>query len=365
MQSVLHKFLQSLAAIVFLKFLLQLAFMKQTEMFTSIVVYVQYIHPIRLFLQINEYLCFLFIFFITSLYFIKHFIIKPTFITNILSIIYFMIGIALIGFLKLTIGEFNPFTVGFIQGKNTIDESQSTNKIKIVDYSTQYGCPNALFYYLVLFINLILVRSFSYVKKTDDLIQTKLPSINELKKSAVIKKRRLSIDEDDFTQARRKSVNDLDFSYEDDEINKEKLKNTLVSQKRFDLYEKEFSDDDKSVENLSQADSETSNIKSSSSYIFLQKFEYVKKKSKISELLLKLKSNNMKLLKKNPQLVIFWMMTYRNFKNLSNVILVYFALIFFFSGYAFSTDLIFALLFGKIYSKFYFRVLERYLYHII
>jgi hypothetical protein len=270
-----------------------------------------------------------------------------------------MIGIALLGFLKLTIGEFNPFTIGFILDKNTNDESQSMNSIKIIDYSTQYGCPNGLFYFLVLFINLILVRSFSYVRKTDDLIETKLPSRNELKQSQFIKKRRKSVDENDFTQTRRKSLDNFDFSFDDDFENNNNLESNLVSQRKFDLFEKEFSDDDKSADNLSQVDSNTSNVRSSSSEVFLRKFEDIKRKSKISDLLLRLKSNTLKINKSKPQLVLFWMMTYKNFKHLSNSILIYVAIVLFFSGYAYSTDLIFALLFAKIYSKFYFRVLER------
>lgn len=364
MYSVLHKFLQNLAAVVFLKFLFQLAFIKQITMFTTIVVYFQDIYLIRIFLLINEYLCFSLLIILTILYFIKYFIIKPAFLTNLLSIIYFMIGAALLGFLKLTIGEYNPFTVGFILAQNTSEGSQPTNNIKIIDYSTQYGCPNGLFYYLILLLNLILVRCFSYVRKTDDLIETKLPSRNELKQSQFIKKRRKSIDEYNFTETRRKSLDNLDFSFED-EYTPNKLESNLVSQRKFDLFEKEFSDDEKSADNLSQVDSNTSDVKSSSSNIFLKKFENVNKKSKVSDLLLRLKSNNLKIMKNKPQMVMFWMITYNNFKHLSNSILFYVAFIFFFSGYAYSTDLIFALLFAKIYSKFYFRVLERYFFHQI
>ena len=76
-------------------------------------------------------------------------------------------------------------------------------------------------------------------------------------------------------------------------------------------------------------------------------------------ILLKLRNNDLSIQTKKPELVLFWMMTYTNFKRLSTVLTIYLALSLYFSGNAFTTDLLFAFLLGKIYSRFFFCVLER------
>ena len=131
----------------------------------------------------------------------------------------------------------------------------------------------------------------------------------------------------------------------------------MESTRKFELFEKEFSI--QSDENLSQADSNTSNVKSCTSILFLEKFELVKRPSSLLPLLLSLKANEVNLKKTEPQLVLFWMMTYQNFDKLSKILVIYLALTLYLSGNAFFTDLLFGFLLGKVFSRFYFRVLER------
>jgi fructose-specific component phosphotransferase system IIB-like protein len=270
------------------------------------------------------------------------------------------------GFAKLTLGELNPFTLGLLyEAKEYLGPETGVdyNIIRIRDYSTMYTSPNGYFFFFILLINLIGVRAFSQVKKEGDVIETKLPSRAEVKESRLVsRKRRRSIDEHDITQTRRKSV-DLNLLENSDDLEtplnlQESMHdNPLESTKKFELFEKEFSV--QSPENLSQADSNTTNVKSSSSMVFLEKFEKLKKPSSIIGILLKLKENELCIQLKEPKLVLFWMMTYTNFKRLSTILTIYTAVILYASGNAFTSDLMVAFLLSKVYARFYFQVLER------
>ena len=368
MTSVLHLFLQSLSAVIFLVFILQLAFISQSTMYLSTIGWVQSFEPVQMILTVNKLICFLLLFVISILYIIKTVLMKPAYLQMVTTMVYFALGMALLGFTKLTIGEHNPYTLGFLRKHESLVGEDSTlpfNPIKIKDYSTQYSCPNGPFYFLILLINLIAVRSFSKTKKTGDLIETKLPSRTELNESEVVRttrKRRKSIEINDLVQKRRKSIDNLD-DLENDlnqglTSNQPSFRNNEITpQKKFDLFEKEFSV--QSADNISQADSDTTNVKSSSSLVFLEKFEQLKRKSAITIVLLKLKDNVLNIQKSEPKPVLFWMMTYQNFKSLSNLIMVFVGATLYLSGNAFLTDIIFAIVFAKSFSRFYFRVLER------
>ena len=360
MKSVLHQFFQSISAVLFLGFILQLSFISHAQIYFWIVGLIHSSTIFTYFILIQKLLIIAFIFALFFAFIIKHLVISPSFLKTLTNLIYFALGLGLMGFAKLVLGELNPFTLGFMfKNKNIWGEELATdyNIIRIRDYSTMYSSPNGYFYFFILVVNLIGVRAFSKVKKEGDLIETKLPSRAEIKESRIVsRKRRRSIDEHDLTETRRKSV-DLDDmttpihqveSYPD---------NPLESTKKFDLFEKEFSV--QSPENLSQADSDTTNVKSSSSMVFLEKFEKLKKPSSIISILLRLKENELAIQTKEPQPVLFWMMTYSNFKKLCTLLTIYFAIIFYFSGNAFFTDLMIGFLISKIFIRFYFTVLER------
>jgi hypothetical protein len=289
--------------------------------------------------------------------FIKNFIITPSYLKNISSLVYLSLGIALMGFTKLILGELNPFTMGFLEERSSMmgkDVPYDHNIIRIRDYSTMYTSPNGYFYYFILLVNLIGVRAFSKVKKTGDPIQTKVTSRAE-PRNQEFRKRRLSIDEEeleeDDPENPKKNITDSNVQ----NVNNV---NTMESGKKFELFEKEFSV--QSPMNLSQADSNTTNVKSSSSMVFLEKFEQLKKPSSIISILLKLKNNSLSIQTNEPSLVIFWMMTYKNYIRLSTILVVYVALSLFFSGNAFTTDILFGFILAKAFSRFYFHVLERY-----
>lgn len=364
MTSILHQFLQSISAVVFLAFILQVCFISQSTLYLKFIGYIHSFTPLAYVLLINKFAAILLIFILTLLVFLKSVIFSPSYLKNISAFVYFCLGFALLGFVKLTLGELNPFTLGFIEKEGTIigeDVAFDHNLIRIRDYSTMYGAPNGYFYYFILLVNLIGVRAFSQVKKTGDPIDTKLPSRAEIKESQVVgRKRRRSIDEHDLTETRRKSV-DLMDSGQDlkqplgtfDSIDA----NPIESTRKFELFEKEFSV--QSPENLSQADSDTTNVKSSSSMVFLEKFEKLRKPSSIISILLRLKDNSLGINRKEPKLVIFWLMTYQNFRRLTGLLLTYVGLSLLLSGNTFTSDLVFAFLIAKVFSRFYFRVLER------
>jgi hypothetical protein len=276
------------------------------------------------------------------------------------------LGMALMGFAKLTLGELNAFTLGFVEKNKTLVGSEVAtefNVIRIRDYSTMYSSPNGYFFYLMLLVNLIGVRLFSNKNKTKKTIDTKLPSRAEFKidKNTKKNKRRGSIDEkdldgidhskDDFN---RKSNSDIEANLGKVDSDREL---GLESSRKFELFEKEFSLH--SNENLSQADSNTTNIKSSTSKSFLEGFHKVQRPSSIINILLRFQMNPLDLEKKNPELLFFWMIKYPSYKKLTNIVILYVAASLYFSGNAFLTDLVFGFLLSKIYSRFYFKVLER------
>ena len=360
MTSVLHQFLQSLSAVIFLGFIIQLSFISQSNLYLNFIGYLHSIFPLPQIFLINKIISILIIILLTFLIVIKSLVIKPSYLQNLSTLVYFALGLSLMGFSKLTLGEFNAFTVGFLKTNKTIfgkELMSDENLIKINDYSTMYASPNGYFYFFIMLVNLIGMRAFSKVKKAGDPIDTKLPSRAEFRESQVVsKKRRNSIDENDLVQTRRKSI-ELNQSGDHPLAFGSMRNDVLESNRKFELFEKEFSV--QSAENLSQADSNTTNVKSSSSMVFLEKFELLKKPASIISILLRLKDNDLCIQKKDPQLVIFWLMTYRNFKRLSSILLFYIASSLYLSGNAFTTDLLFAFLLGKIYSRFFFRVLER------
>ena len=339
---------------------MQLSFISQSNLYLNFIGNLHSIFPLAYIFLTCKIISVILIIILSFLFVLKNLVIKPSYLQNLSTFVYFGLGLALMGFSKLTLGEFNAFTVGFLKtNKNIFGEElmSEENFIRIKDYSTMYASPNGYFFYFILLVNLIGMRAFSKVKKVGDPIDTKLPSRAEFKESRVVQKnRRDSIDENDLVQTRRKSI-DINNSNDNPLAFGSMRNDILESNRKFELFEKEFSV--QSPENLSQADSNTTNVKSSSSMVFLEKFEQLKKPSSIISILLRLKDNNLCIQKKDPQLVIFWMMTYKNFKRLSSILLLFIALSLYFSGNAFTTDLLFAFLLGKIYSRFFFRVLER------
>ena len=357
MTSVLHQFLQSLSAVIFLGFIMQISFISQSSLYLSFIGFVHSYSSLAYFLLLNKLFVMLMMTILIFLIIIKSLVMKPSYLQNLSTLVYFGLGLALMGFAKLTLGEFNAFTIGFLETSDELvgyEFALERNLIRIRDYSTMYTAPNGYFYFFILIVNLLGMRAFSKVKKTGDPIDTKLPSRAEMKQRIVTKKRRRSIDENDLVQTRRKSI-DLEDSGE--AVNHLNQLDSIQENKKFELFEKEFSV--QSPENLSQADSHTTNVKSSSSIVFLEKFELLRKPSAIMNILLKLRNNDLSIQTKKPELVLFWMMTYTNFKRLSTVLTIYLALSLYFSGNAFTTDLLFAFLLGKIYSRFFFCVLER------
>ena len=362
MASVLHSFLQTISAVIVLGFILQMSLISQSTLSLNIIGFLHSSTPVAMILLLNKLFALISLFILMILFLIKHFLIKPSYIRNINTIVYFALGFALLGFAKLTLGEMNAFTFGFInKSKSLVGKTIAVehNVIRIRDYSTMYSSPNGYFFFFVLLVNLIGVRSFSSVKKSGDPIDTKLPSRDEKRKSSMFEnKRRKSIDENDLSE-----IKSMDISIKDNS-NIEALSdvrshrhNTLESTRKFELFEKEFSM--QSPDNLSQADSYTSDVKSSSSVMFLEKFENIKKPSSILSLLLTLRAKDISLEKTEPKQVLFWMMTYSNFKRLSSILVVYLALTLYTSGNGFITDLMFGFLLSKVFSRFFFRVLDR------
>ena len=354
MTSILHVFLQRISAVLFLGFILQLSFLSFSSIYLTFIEYIHSIEYLAFFLLINKLFAIFLIALLSVLVFVKNFVISPSYLKNISSLVYLALGFALMGFAKLTLGELNPFTLGFLEDKASMmgkDVPFDHNIIRIRDYSTMYTSPNGYFFYFILLINLVGVRAFSKVKKTGDPIHTKVPSRAEIKKSGTVRtKRRLSIDEDELNDS---NENPNEFANKN-----EYDTNIIESSKKFELFEKEFSV--QSPENLSQADSNTTNVKSSSSLVFLEKFQKLQKPSTIVSVLIKLKNNSLSIQTEEPQLVIFWMMTYKNYTRLTTLLITYLGLSLYLSGNAFTSDLLFGLILSKAYSRFYFHILERY-----
>jgi hypothetical protein len=270
------------------------------------------------------------------------------------------------GFFKITLGEINPFTLGFLgKSQNMVGSKIAVdfNPIRIRDYSTMYTSPNGYFFFFILLINLIGVRSFTKSNKEEDPIDTKLPSRADVK------------DYEQPKHRRRSSINieDIEIHSAKSELNSEsqiEIKKTRIqnpdqsvdstpqpSSRKIELFEKDFSIE--MPENLSQINSETSNIQSLSSLIFLQKFDKLDKKNTVISILLRLKYSAPFYEKSRPKLVLFWMMTYSNFKRLSLSLMTYYALTFYLSGNSFVSDLLIGYLLGRVYTRFYFNVFER------
>ena len=244
MASVLHSFLQSISAVIVLGFMLQISFISQSTLYLNLI---DHLHSSTIFagiLLINKLTALILLFVLTLIFIIKTFLKSPSYLKNISSLIYFSLGFALLGFAKLTLGELNPFTLGFV-GKNKIlvgsELAVEHNVIRIRDYSTMYSSPNGYFYFFILLVNLLGIRAFRKIKRSGEAIETKLPSRAEIVDSKIMKNRRKSIDLDDNSLSSNRN-------------------NQLESTRKFELFEKEFSI--QSDENLSQADSNTSNVKS-------------------------------------------------------------------------------------------------------
>jgi hypothetical protein len=280
--------------------------------------------------------------------------------------VYFAIGIALMGFLKLTFGEINPFTLGFLGRNETMvgkEIAVDHNPIRIRDYSTMYTSPNGYFYYLILLVNLIGVRAFTKPHKEGNQIDTKLPSRAEEKDfKASQHKRRKSIDIEEIEEKSDESG----FGTESNgDIKRNTIYNPdlscdstpLPSTRKFELFEKDLSMGQ--VDSLSQIDSETSKINSTTSAIFLAKFKDLNQKSTVVSFLLRLKRNPPFYEKFKPMLVLFWMMTYSSFKRCSLFLIIYYALSLLLSGNAFISDLVIGYLLGSVYTRFYFNIFER------
>lgn len=399
MQSVLHQFLQSLAATVTLAFILELGLTCHSTWTLSFLSIVQSNPIVVLALSILRFLVLILILVLCLLCLAKYFVIAPKFITNLTTLCFLALGLGLLGVLKLTIGEFSPFTLGFLHSSkhlNAPDDLYKHNPVRVVDYSTMYSSPHGYLYFLIMILNLIGVRSFSHPQRAGDQNLTALESHIELKQKA---KRRGSIHEDELfvrqethqDPQRMSATPDLSFEDIDKtpqsvstehadsliENNLTALKNPSFKLKSlnkdlspkaddelskdeknaFDLYEKEFSEE--SADDLSVADSSSSKIKSTTSLFFLEKFTKLKKKSTLAKLLLKLKDNSLHLDMKRRRSVLFWTMNFDGYMKFSSLLTMASALVFFLSGNAFLTDLLFAFIFSKLYCRFYFRVIER------
>lgn len=358
MSSVLHLFLQSVSAILFVGFILQLSFMSQSSLYLRLIGWIHSCTPLAYFLLFNKLFAIILLVLLTVLFVIRSLVMSPSYLKNASSLVYFALGFALMGFTKLTLGELTPFTLGFLEkDKKMVGTSAVTdhNPIRIRDYSTMYGSPNGYFYYLVLLANLVSVRVFSKTKRAGDLIETSLPSRTQIPHPEPVKRRR-SIDESEIIPDPSESVNS-EIKDTPSQIGSRRT-DPLDGGRKFELFEKDFSVE--SPENLSQADSQTSNVKSSSSQMFLEKFAKLRRPSSIVTVLLRLRANPLSVEKSRPLLVLFWAMTYSNFRRLVSALLAYFGLSLFLSGNAFLSDLLFAFLLAKVFARFYFRVLERY-----
>lgn len=359
MSSVLHLFLQSVSAIVFVGFILQLSFVSQSTLYLGLVGWLHSCTPFAYFLLFNKLFALLLLVFLTVLFVIRSFVMSPSYLKNASSLVYFALGFALMGFTKLTLGELNPFTLGFLEkDKEMVGglPAAEHNPIRIRDYSTMYGSPNGYFFYLVLLVNLVAMRVFSKTKRAGDPIETSLPSRTFIPHPKPPRRRR-SIDESEVIPESSENT-DSEAKELPSQAGSGRT-NPLESTRRFELFEKEFSVE--SPETLSQADSQTSNVKSSSSEMFLEKFAQLRRPSSIVSVLVRLRANPISLEKSRPLLVLFWTMTYSNYRRLASVLLAYFGLSLFLSGNAFLSDLLFAFLLAKVFARFYFRVLERYL----
>lgn len=388
MQSVLHQFLQSLAATIVLAFILEIGFTSHAA-WTLAALETFHQNPFAvLTLSITKFLLLLLIFALTVLALVKYFIISPKFIRNLTTLSFLALGLGLLGLLKLTLGEFNPYTLGFLESNKRLVGAEALlyrNPVRVIDYSTMYSCPHGYFYFLILVFNLIGARSFSNPLRAGEAVVTRVISQIELKPPA---KRRKSVHEDDLF-IRQHTVQEptqmgasKDQSFEKpDSLQEDKARNHIEPasfklknlnhdlsdspegtdsskpQNNFDLYEKEFSEE--SAENLSDADSTSSNVKSSASVFFLERFEKLAKKGSLTRLLLRLKDNSLHLDTKRPRQVLFWTMYYQTYVKATSAISLLAAIVFLLSGNAFVTDLMFGFIFAKIFSRFYFRVLER------
>ena len=337
MTSSLHLFLQSSSSVLFLAFILQSAFLAQSSIYLQ---FIGWIHSNIIcvwIIFVSKLLSIALIIILLCLHSIQQFIFKPSFLRNMATLCYWGLGLSVLGFFKLTLGELNAFSIGFLEKSDTLmgeDLSLDHNPIQIKDFSTMYSSPNGYFFSLVLLINLIAVRSFSKPKNYKSHTSNDL---NFERNSSDRHRRRASIDESDLVQTQRTSMTE--------------------TYNEFDLYEKELSE--QSIENLSQADSSTSNVNSMESLDFFTTIEKLKTNDWVYNLLLTLKDNDLNIEKEIPQVVIFWMMSYRTFKIISNIILVHCAISLYFSGNAFMTDILIAFLASKMYSRFFFRILER------
>jgi hypothetical protein len=267
-------------------------------------------------------------------------------------------GFALMGFFKLTFGEINPFTLGFLDmSKSMVGSKIATdhNPIQLNDYSTMYSSPNGYFYFLILFINLVGVRVFNTKyppKESQDI--TPLSHRDDDKNST--SNRRDSVQMDDLEKESEVSVieTESDFGI----VHSNQI-SANTSRKNSDIFE--FFDQNFSIqisENLSQTDSQKkSNVNSSE--IFLKKFNKLQKKSSIIKGLLKFRSSPLFIEKAKPMNVLFVMMRYKHFRTISMILVIYYALTLYLSGNAFLTDLIIGFLLGKVYTRFFFRAFER------
>lgn len=357
MESLLHLFLQSISSVIILGFIFQLSFISESNMYLQIIGKIHSVTPFAFFLLFNKLFIIFSLVLLTFLFTYHHFLKRPSYLQNISSLIFLALGIALMGFTKLTLGELNAFTLGFLKNEKSLvgsDFATDFNVIRIRDYSTMYGSPNGYFFYLVLLVNLLAVRVFSKGPGKDKETDTALPSRAEFNISMKTlnrpKRRRSSIDAQDLQEEDKASRKNL-------EIDSEREVANLESTRRFQLFEKEYSM--QSPDSLSKADSSTSNIKSCQSNYFLEKFEHLGRASAITKILLKFKNNPLAIEKKKPQLFFSFLITYTQFKKLSTIVIIYVAFSLYLSGNAFMTDLLFGFLLAKVYSRFYFKTLER------